>query len=159
MSTFRYQKQICWKGWNLLQSKSSGRTLGSGWRRAAVFTCCIHCYDLSFILCRLHFPDLLRASSPTPVLDLLKNVLFFSLLQKSFLMTYPYLSCLLRQLLMENACFEMILKKYSNSAFKTDKNIFGCHIHLGKTFPKYVSQLSVWGRLRLYWHFWNRIFS
>lgn len=103
-------------------------TLCSGLRREATFTCCIHCYDLSFIPCCLHFPDLLRASSLTPVPNLLKNVLFFLPLQ-SFLVTSPYLSWLLMQLLLKNACFKMLLKKYSNSAFKTDKNFWLPHSH------------------------------
>lgn len=59
-------------------------------------------------------PWWLRASSPTPVPKLLKNVGFFLPL-KSFLMAY--LSWLLRKLLLENACFKMLLKKYSNSPF------------------------------------------
>ena len=44
-------------------------TLSSGLRREATLTCCTHCYDLSFMLRCLHFPDLLKASSPTSVLQ------------------------------------------------------------------------------------------
>lgn len=42
-------------------------TLGSGLRREATLTHCIPCYDVSFILCCLHFPDSLRALSPISV--------------------------------------------------------------------------------------------